>query len=80
MESVYAIYDGNVIRFTEPVPVFGEYEVVVTFTKPMDEKEDLKQSILDCFGVWDAEDMKMMEQIIEERKNFSMNRKEYDFS
>ena len=80
MESVNAIYDGSVIRFTEPVPVHGKYEVVVTFTKPMDEKEDLKQSILDCFGVWDAEDLKMMEQIIEERKNFSMNRKEYDFS
>ena len=72
MESINAIFDGNTIKFIEPVPVQGKYEVVVTFTKPLDEKEDLKQSILDCFGLWDVDDLKVMEQIMEERKNFSL--------
>ena len=40
----------------------------------------LVQKMLDCFGIWDDEDVKIMKQIVEERANFSMNRDEYDFS
>ena len=41
MESIDAIYDGNVIRFTEPIPYKGRYEVKVIFTKPLVENENL---------------------------------------
>ena len=36
MESMNAIYDGNTIKFTEPIPVKGKYEVKVIFTRPLD--------------------------------------------
>ena len=80
MESINAIYDGNAIKFLEPVPVQGKYEVVVTFTKSLEDKEEKIQKMLDCFGIWDNEDVKVMEEIIKERANFSMNRGEHDFS
>jgi hypothetical protein len=56
----------------EPIPVEGKYEVLITFTKPIDTKSTKRQRILKHFGTWDDEDVETIREIVEERKNFSM--------
>ena len=81
MEAINAIYDGNTVQFLEPVPVKGRYEVTVIFNKPVDEDIEEKIKRLEaCFGIFDEEDVKMMEEIVEERWNFSKGRDVDDFS
>ena len=73
METIKAIYDGKNFLPIEPVPVEGNYEVTITFNKPMKTKEYLRQIILKHFGTWDDDDVKVIQEIIEERANFSRN-------
>jgi predicted DNA-binding antitoxin AbrB/MazE fold protein len=73
MHAIKAIYDGNYFKPQEPVPVEGKYEVVITFTKPLNTSQE---DILKYFNTWDEEDVKIIDEIIEERKNFSLNRDE----
>ena len=83
MESDHTIVDGNKIKYLEPVPVKGKYEVTVIFNKPVDEDAEIEAKIKRmeaCFGIFDDEDMKVMKEIIEERKDFFKGREEYDFS
>jgi hypothetical protein len=54
--------------------VEGKYEVVITFTKPINTQEMKRQRILKHFGTWNDEDIKVIDEIIEERANFSKNR------
>jgi len=68
METIEAIYDGNAIVFTKPVPVKGKYEVEITFTKPLDEKEEKRQKILKFFGAGDEDDVILMQEMIKERE------------
>jgi hypothetical protein len=35
MLAIKAVYDGKDFRPKEPIPVKGEYEVVITFTTPI---------------------------------------------
>jgi hypothetical protein len=76
MQSINAIFDGNYFKPTEPIPVKGKYEVVITFTKSIDTKDKKRQRILKHFGTWNDEDIKVINEIVEERKYFSMNRDE----
>jgi predicted DNA-binding antitoxin AbrB/MazE fold protein len=76
MQTISAIYDGNFFKPMEPIPVEGKYEVLITFTKPIDTKSTKRKKILKYFGTWDDEDVKVINQIVEERKNFSMGRDE----
>jgi len=76
MEAINAIYDGNNFKPTEPIPVKGRYEVVITFTKPIDTKEAKRQRILKHFGTWNNEDIDTISKIVAERGNFSKNRYE----
>ena len=71
METIKGIYDGKNFLPIEPVPVEGNYEVTITFTKPMMTKEKKKEILIRHFGKWDDEDVKVILEIIEERKNFS---------
>jgi len=89
MESVNAIYDGHAIRFTEPIPVHGKYEVVVTFMRSLEniekrlsaeEKEAKKQRLMSFVGTWDEEDVKLMEQMVAERSNIFKRRGNDDIS
>jgi len=89
MESIHAIYDGNVIRFIEPVPVHGKYEVVVTFMRSIEsienklsaeEKEAKKQRLMSFVGTWDEDDVKLMEQMVAERSNLFQRRGNDDIS
>jgi predicted DNA-binding antitoxin AbrB/MazE fold protein len=73
MYAIKAIYDGNYFKPQEPVPVKGKYEVVITFTKPINTSQE---EILKYFGTWDDEDVNIINEIIEERANFSLNRDE----
>jgi hypothetical protein len=76
MQAINAVFDGNYFKPLGPIPVKGKYEVVITFTKPIDTKETKRQRILKHFGTWDDEDIKTINEIIGERANFSMNRDE----
>jgi hypothetical protein len=66
-----AIYDGNIFKLDEPVPVKGEYEVIITFTKPLEKSQ---REILQYFDIWDNEDANCMTEVIKERENFSLSR------
>jgi predicted DNA-binding antitoxin AbrB/MazE fold protein len=73
MYAIKAIYDRNHFKPEEPVPVEGKYEVVITFTKPINTSQE---EILKYFNTWDNEDVKNINDIVEERKNFSLGREE----
>jgi predicted DNA-binding antitoxin AbrB/MazE fold protein len=75
MYAVKAIYEGNIFKLDEPVPVKGEYEVIITFTKPIEKPQG---EILRYFGTWDDEDVNCMSEIIKDRERFSLNRIEND--
>jgi len=74
MQAINAVFDGNFFKPLEPIPVDGKYEVVITFTKPIDTKDSRRQRILKHFGTWDDEDVKTINEIVEERINFSKGR------
>jgi len=74
MQAINAIFDGNRFRPIEPIPVNEKYEVVITFTKPINNIDKKRQRILKHFGTWNDEDINTINQIIEERVNFSANR------
>jgi hypothetical protein len=76
MQTISAIFDGNYFKPLEPIPVEGKYEVLITFTKPIDTKSTKRQRRLKYFGSWDGEDVKTINEIIEERANFSIGRDE----
>jgi hypothetical protein len=76
MQTISAIFDGNYFKPMEPIPVEGKYEVLITFTKPIDTKITKRQRMLKYFGTWDDEDVKNINEIVEERANFSVGRDE----
>jgi len=80
MEAINAIFDGSGFVPVEPIPVKGKYEVIITFTKPVDAKDSKCQRILRHFGTWDDGDVETIRQVVEERSNFSASRPAYDFS
>jgi len=74
MQAINAIFDGNMFRPVEPIPVKEKYEVVITFTKPINNIDKKHHRILKHFGTWNDEDINTINQVIEERANFSINR------
>ncbi len=52
MHAIKAIYDGTIFIPSEPIPVTGEYEVVITFIAPINKSQT---RILDFFNTWDDE-------------------------
>jgi predicted DNA-binding antitoxin AbrB/MazE fold protein len=73
MYAVKAIYDGNIFKLEEPIPMKEKYEVIITFTKPL---KKTQEKILDYFNIWDEEDVNCIEEIVKERENFSLGRDE----
>ena len=73
MQAIKAIYDGDSFRPIDPVPVKGKYEVIITFINPMEKKQD---NLLNYFNIGDEEDVKCIEEMINERNKFSLNRQE----
>ena len=67
MYSINAEFDGTNITLKEPVPVNMPYEAIVTFTSPK-ASSHLKDSILDFAGIFDNEDVAIIEEIIRERR------------
>jgi hypothetical protein len=76
MQAINAIFDGNYFKPIEPIPVEGKYEVVITFTRPIDVKDSRRERILKYFGTWNNDDIETINEIVLERKNFSINRDE----
>ena len=71
MYAIKGIYDGNCFRLEQPIPVKEEYKVVITFTDPVQKRQE---NILDYFGVWDNSDAESINEVIAERKHFNMGR------
>jgi len=68
MESINAIYDGHVIKFTESVPVQGQYKVKIIFTEELNEDIEEKIQRFEKFcGTWTADDVDLIEEMISER-------------
>ncbi|MDR2965157.1 MAG: DUF104 domain-containing protein [Treponema sp.] len=74
MQAINAVFDGNHFKPLEAIPIKGKYEVIITFTKPIDTKYSKRQRILEHFGTWNDEDVETINEIIQERANFSINR------
>jgi hypothetical protein len=68
MYAIKAEFDGTKITPKEPVPVNEPYEAIVTFTRPREQPRP-KESILDFAGIFDGEDVAIMEEIIRERRD-----------
>jgi hypothetical protein len=68
MYAIKARFDGAAIIPTEEIPVTGPYEAIVTFTRPTKQSRP-KESILDFAGIFDSEDVAIMEEIVGERRD-----------
>ena len=42
MQAIKAIYDGSAFTPTQPIPIQGQYEVVITFIEPIFDKKEGK--------------------------------------
>jgi len=73
MFAVKAIYDGNNFKIKDPLPIKENYEVIITFTNPIEKN---KESILQYFNTWDEDDVDCIAEMIKNRKHFSLNRDE----
>jgi len=71
MYAIKAIYDGDKFNLMQPIPVKQNYEVVITFVEPV-EKDQM--GIMDFFNNWDGENLLDLDDIMSERKNFSLGR------
>ena len=78
MESIHAVIDGNSI--IEPLLLKGKYKVEIIIKEPLDEREEKRQAFLRFFGTGDDEDVRLMQEMIDERANSSNTRGDYDFS
>jgi len=71
MFAVKAVFDGNNIKFEEPLPTKENYEVIITFINPIKKNQE---DILQYFNTWDKDDVDTVSEIIKERNSFSLNR------
>ena len=72
MYAIKGIYDGNRFRLEQPIPVKEEYKVVITFIDPVQSRQE---NILDYFGTWNDSDIESINEVIAERKQFTLGRK-----
>jgi hypothetical protein len=68
MTAIRALYDEKSIIPQEPIPVKGAYNVVVTFTEPVEKKQSTEELLKFC-GLFDNNDVDTMLKIIKEREN-----------
>ena len=81
METIQAIYDGNTFKALEPIPVKGSYEVTITFNKPVIDDVEAKIKVMESFcGIFDEDDVKLIEQMKEEQRNLPKRSRDYDIS
>jgi len=78
METIQAVIDGN--NIIEPLLLRGKYRVEIIIKEPLDEKEEKRQAFLKFFGTGDDDDVRLMQEMIDERANSSNTRGDYDFS
>jgi hypothetical protein len=71
MQAVKAIYDGKEFKTLEPIPVKGKYVVAITFIEPADNGQ---QDLLKYANIFNDDDVKFVEKVMEERKDFSSGR------
>ena len=75
MYAIKAIYDGSNFKPMQPIPVKENYEVVITFIEPVKKEQS---GIMNFAGIWKDENVLDLDEIISERKNFSLGRFEND--
>ncbi len=71
MQAIKAIYDGKEFKTLEPIPVKGKYVVAITFIEPVDNGQ---QDLLKYANIFNDDDVKFVEKVMEERKDFSSGR------
>ena len=72
MTAVKAIYDGVSFKPLSPIPVKGNYEVIITFVEPVKQSG---KNIMEFAGIWkDKADLIDLEKIMIEREDFSSGR------
>ena len=71
MQAIKAIYDGKEFRTLEPIPVKGKYVVAITFIEPADNGQ---HDLLKYANIFNDDDVKSVEKVMEERKDFSSRR------
>jgi hypothetical protein len=67
MYAIKAEFDGTKIMPKDPVPVNEPYEAIITFTSSKAQSRP-KENILDFAGIFDYEDVAIIEEIIRERR------------
>ncbi|MDR1741031.1 MAG: hypothetical protein LBR38_04195 [Synergistaceae bacterium] len=65
MYAVKGTYDGSAFHVKDRIPVKGEYEVIITFVRPA--PGNSQREILKYAGIFDQEDVRIMERIMAER-------------
>ena len=71
MYAIKGIYDGNCFRLEHPIPVKEEYKVVITFIDPVQSRQE---NVLDYFGTWNNSDIESINEVIAERKHFTLRK------
>ncbi|KZX17206.1 hypothetical protein [Methanobrevibacter filiformis] len=70
MYTIKGTYDGEKFSFENPLPK-GNYNVELKLSKIKEKIDDRLKEIIELSGTWDDEDMKIFEEILDDRKNFS---------
>jgi hypothetical protein len=80
MTAIKAVFDGKSFIPQEPIAMTEQCEVVITFLKKDSSLNpplpNPSMPLLDYFGTWNRDDLDVMQSIIEERQNFSLERAE----
>ena len=71
MQSIKAVYDGTDFLPMQPIPVIGQFEVIITYTKPIKNERKVKLPRSEVIGllkgkVWMAEDFNAPLEELEE--------------
>jgi len=75
MQDIKSYYDYNKKKI-ESLSVKDENEVTSRYPETAETQETLVQYLLGNKGVWDDEDVKIIEEIVDERMKLSSNKDE----
>ena len=81
MQEIKSIYDGVNFMPKQPIPVKGQYKVVITFVEPLDKAESVPESkkrpFSEMFGEW-SDKIQMSDDFDEPLLTADENIQKYD--
>ena len=70
METYQAVIEGNSIQFIGQAPLKGKFNATITINETSKEdKEEKKRRMLSFCGLFDDEDVRLIEEMKEEQRN-----------